>query len=114
MTIKYANNYVDTTNFSDVTPTIALVANSVLSFTVPGNYGNKLQVIFSYNASANVYVGYNQSPSVPTAGSINASGRFEEYRPLKRFVNGGDVLYFVTPDTEVYMGISFREIAQAI
>lgn len=113
MTSQYYNNFVDTTNFSDTGETFILVANTAQSYTVPGNNQFKYQVIFGFNASANLYVGLNVVPVIPADGG-SASGRFVDFRPLKRFVQGGDVLNFITPDATLNFGISLRYIQQGI
>lgn len=108
--VQWYSNYDVTTNFSDVTPTINLIANTEKTFTVPGAISNRYQVVFEYNASANVYVGYNVTATVVAGSTLDSNGRFLEYRPDRRFVNGGDVLHFITPDASVYMGFSLRSL----
>jgi hypothetical protein len=107
--VQYYNNYVDTTNFSDVTPRMALRAGSPLTYTVPGVSSQAFQVIFSFNAEANVFVGYNTTAAVPVQDEVTLGG-FVEFRPLKRFVKGGDVLSFATPDPVAYIGFSLRSL----
>jgi len=109
MAVQYYNNYVDTTNFSDVTPRMALTVGAELIFTVPGNALNNLQAIFSYASNSNVFVGYNVTAAIPADGAISSTGRIE-FKPIKRLVVGGDVLHFITPDTKAYVGVSFRAL----
>lgn len=112
MAIQYYNNYVDTTTFSDVSPYMALISGSPLTYTVPGDATMKLQALFSYNCTSNVFVGLNVDPVVPGNDTITTSGRNIELRPKKRFVQGGDVLHFRTPDAVAYVGVSFRLLQQ--
>lgn len=109
MASVYYNNYVDTTNFSDVTPRMALRAGAPLSYTVPGTSAQSYQAIFSFTADANVFVGYNTTATVPVQDEVTTGGSLE-FRPIKRFVKGGDVLSFVTPDPIAYIGFSLRSL----
>lgn len=109
MAVQYYNNYVDTTNFSDVTPRMTLTANTELTYTVPGEATDNLQAIFAYASDANVFVGYNATASVPANNTVVTSGRVE-FKPKKRLVVGGDVLHFITPDATAYVGVSFRKL----
>jgi hypothetical protein len=109
MAVPIYENYNGTTNFSDVAPRFAINAGNEVTYTVPGSATNKLQVLFSFNDDTTVYVGYNVTAAVPAANSVSA-GRFIELLPEKRFVKGGDVLSFVTPDPIAYVGLSFRAL----
>ena len=109
MAVQIYNNYEDTTNPSDVTPRTALRAGEAVSFTVPGDASVKLQALFSFNDDSNVYVGYNQAPTIPAPG-VMATGQFVEFKPEKRILKGGDVIHFATPDPIAYFGISFRNL----
>ena len=109
MAVQYHNNYEDTTNFSDVTPRMALRSGPSLSYTVPGNSTQNMQAIFGYQDEGTVFVGYNTDVTVPAQDTVT-TGQFVELRPKKRFVRGGDVLYFATPDPVAYIGISFRAL----
>ena len=109
MSAKYYNNNQDTTNFSDTECNLFLSANTVVSYTVPDNNGLPVQALFSYASNSNVFVGYNVVPVIPTVNVPNTTSG-EEYKPIKRFVNGGDVLNFISPDAATYMGVSFRSL----
>jgi len=109
MTVRISNNYEDTTNFSDTTSTLTLATSTELTVAVPGNASEPIQALFAYNSTSKVYVGYNVTAVVPGAGTVN-NNQFIEYRPLKRFVKGGDVLSFITPDTDANVGVSFRSL----
>jgi hypothetical protein len=109
MTTQYNSNFDETTPFSDTTPYMALATNVPLSYTVPGTNQNKYQATFSYTCTANIFVGYNVSPTTPTPGTI-VTGSNIEFRPKKHYVKGGDVLYFNTPDASAYVGVSLLAI----
>lgn len=103
MTTNYNESYSDTNPFSDIAPSVALAANTPLSYTVPGDNTKRYRADFNYNATANIYVANNSTAAVPGAGTISASS-VSTYRPHRRYVIGGDVLSFVTPDTTATFG----------
>ncbi len=106
--MPYHSSFDETIAFSDTDCQLVLTAGGVgQTYTIPGKVGQKNKVSFSYNATANVYVGLNTAVSIPSSGT-HTSAAFVEYRPTERFASGGDVLSFVTPDATVYMGISVR------
>lgn len=109
MAIPYGSSFDKTIAFSDTCAQLNLSATNVLTYTLPGNSQTKYSVLFAYNDTANVYVGLNVTPAIPTTNSITTVSEVE-YRPKKRYAKGGDVLSFITPDATVYMGISVRGI----
>jgi len=109
MTTMYNSNFDGTSPFSDTTANMALATGAVLTFTVPGTDKNKYQATFSYNATSNVFVGYNATPVSPLAGVIDSDSNVE-FRPKKHYVKGGDVLSFITPDASAYVGLSLLAI----
>jgi hypothetical protein len=114
MAIQYYRNHGETTAISDVSPYMTLVANAVLTYTVPGSSTTQYQVLLSYASNSNVFVGLNATPTVPAAGTIIAAGRFIEFKPCERYVKGGDVLSFITPDATAYVGLSLRTVQLGI
>lgn len=112
MTTQYNRNFGDTLIFSDTNSRFHLLANAVLSYTVPGNSYQYYTALFEYASDSNVFVGYNVSPTIPAAGTKETTG-IVEYKPFERAVKGGDVLYFITPDTVAYFGVSFRAVPSA-
>ena len=110
MAVQYYNNYDDTMNFSDVTPRMTLTAGVELTVTVPGTALNNYSALFSYASNSNVFVGYNATAAVPANDTVVTVGRVE-FKPERRFVVGGDVLHFITPDATAYVGVSFRAIS---
>ena len=109
MAIKYNANFIETMSFSDTCLQLNLAATAVQSWTVPGVSDKFFQAYFTYNCNANVFVCKNGTASIPSSGT-NTTQQYNEFKPKKRYVRGGDVLSFVTPDTVAYMGISIREI----
>lgn len=109
MAVSIYNNFEDTTNFSDTTSRMSLQAGTPLTVTVPGAATNQLQAIFSFTSDSSVFVGYNKTATIVAPGDVT-NDQFIEHRPIKRFVKGGDVLSFATPDAIAYIGVSFRAL----
>ena len=110
MTTTWNSNFENKTiPFSDTNARIALATNVGQTFTVPGDPSNKFQALFSYNSTANIFIGYNHTATVPIAGTQDTTGA-EEFRPTCRYVKGGDVLSFITSDASGYVGVSLLAI----
>ena len=109
MTISYNSNYNETIPFSDTDIQIACQANAALSYTVPGSDLMQYQAYFSYTQQSNVFVCKNSAPTIPSNGTVGTQ-QYNEFKPIKRYVKGGDVLYFITPDTLAYIGVSLRQL----
>ena len=109
MPIPYSSNYDVTLGFCGTAPQMALAQNIPLSYTVPGAATQKYVVTFSYPDDVMVYVALNATATVPTAGTINPNS-VSEAKPSQRFVKGGDVLSFITPNVTTQCGISLRTI----
>jgi len=105
MAIKYSNNYNGTMPFSDVCAQVNCSANTEETFTVPGTSANQYQAVFSYNSTANVFIRKNGTPTIPSGGTVGTE-QYNEFRPSLRFVNGGDVIHFISPDATAYIGVS--------
>lgn len=111
MAVQYHNNFVDTTNFSDTTTRIALTSGNTLTYTVPGSATDSIQVIFTLTNDATLFVGYNKTATVPVLNTVTSDQFIELMKDgFKRFVRGGDILSFVTPDPIVYVGLSLRAL----
>jgi hypothetical protein len=68
------------------------------------------QAYFSYTSASNVFVRLNGTPAVPASGT-SGTEQYNEFRPVKRYVRGGDVLHFITPDVGgAYAGVSLRQL----
>jgi len=109
MTIAWNANYIETMPFSDTCIQVNCLANTEETWTVPGTYDQQYQAYFEYNQSSNVFVRKNATPTIPAGGTVGEQP-YNEFKPKKRYVNGGDVLHFITPDTNAYIGVSLRQI----
>jgi hypothetical protein len=109
MTIPYNSNYNETIPFSDTCFQVNCAANVGQTFTVPGTSLQQYQAYFSYTENSNVFVSKNTTPTVPVSGTSGVE-QYNEFRPQKRYVSGGDVLHFITPDTNAYVGMSLRQL----
>lgn len=109
MTIQYNSNYEETLPFSDTAVQMHLLANVELTYTVPGASTIQYQAYFEYASNSNVYVCKNATPVIP-AGSTVGTQQYNEFKPEKRYVRGGDVLHLITPDTAAYCGFSLRQL----
>jgi hypothetical protein len=109
MAIQYNSNYDGTIPFSDVAYQVALATNTEDTITIPGNATTQYQALFSYISTSNVFVRLNATVGVPAAGTI-ATEQYNEFRPCKRYVKGGDVIHLITPDASAYVGVSLRQL----
>lgn len=109
MTIKYNANYLETMPFSDTAVQVNCGANVEQTFTVPGTATTQYQAYFEYTQASNAFVRLNGTPTIPTAGSVGTQ-QYNEFRPKKRYVRGGDVIHFITPDAVAYIGVSLRQL----
>lgn len=109
MTIKYNANYIETMPFSDTAVQLSLAANTPQTFTIPGTPETFYQAYFEYNCTANIFVCNNGTAAAP-GGGAKTTQPYNEFKPKKRYVRGGDVLSFVTPDPVAYMGVSLRQL----
>jgi hypothetical protein len=95
--------------FSDTCVQVNCAANVERTFTVPGTSTQQYQAYFAYTQSSNVFVSLNATPSIPASGTVGTQA-YNEFRPKKRYVKGGDVIHFITPDTSAYIGVSLRKL----
>lgn len=109
MAIQYNSNYEGTIPFSDTDYQVGLVANSQQTITVPGAATIQYQALFSYICTSNVFVRNNATPTIPPGGTIGTQ-QYNEFRPNKRYVKGGDVIHLITPDATAYVGVSLRQL----
>lgn len=107
--MQYNSNYHETMAFSDMDWQVGLSANSEQTITVPGDSIVQYQAFFGYNDVSNVYVCNNATPVIPAPGSVG-NQQYNEFRPLKRYVRGGDVIHLITPDATAYLGVSLRQL----
>jgi hypothetical protein len=109
MAIKYNSNYHGTIPFSDTDYQVALAANTEKTITIPGSATIQYQALFSYISTSNVFVRKNGVPAIPASGTVGTE-QYNEFRPWKRYVKGGDVLHLITPDATAYVGVSLRQL----
>ena len=109
MSTRYTSSFDITLPFSDTCFQIALTANNAYSYTVPGLSTDRYSMLMRYNATSNIFVGFNVTAVVPASNTITTTYKVE-YKPCKRYVNGGDVISFITPDDTAWMGGSLRFI----
>lgn len=109
MAIQYNSNYHETMPFSDVCYQVALAAATEETITIPGAVTTQYQALFSYTSTSNVFVSNNSTPTTPPGGTVG-SEQYNEFRPCKRYVKGGDVLHLLTPDATAYVGVSLRQL----
>ena len=109
MATLYNNNYHITSPFSDTCFQIACQANVEQTITIPGDSSVKYQAVFAYIDTSNVFVCKNATPVIPLGGSVGTQP-YNDFRPEKKYVNGGDVIHFITPDTIAYIGVSLLQL----
>lgn len=109
MTIKYNANFIETMPFSDTAIQVACAANVEETYTVPGTDTMQYQAYFEYISTSNVFVCLNATPAIPAAGTVGTQ-QYNEFKPKKRYVRGGDVIHFITPDATAYIGVSLRQL----
>ena len=111
MAIPYTSSYDETIPFSDVCEQFFLVASTAQTYTVPGNSTQNYTVLFGKASNSNILVGKNTTAALPTSGAKTGLQYVEFINPgEKRYVVGGDVLSFISPDATAYMAISLRSI----
>ena len=114
MAILYNSNYDLTIPQSDVCYQVSLVANTDLSFTLPGNETNKYSLRFTYTSTSNVFVCFNSAVTLPGSGTVGTQ-QYNEFRAgddgSQRYGQGGDVIHFKTPDASAFVGVSVRAIS---
>lgn len=111
MAIRYRSSYDQTIPFSDTDKQIHLVANTELNFVVPGDSSQKFNLLFGLPSDGNLFVGYNVTATIPAAGTITSTQGIEFITPdSKRYVIGGETISLITPDADLYLGISIRSI----
>ncbi len=109
MTIAYNANYIETMPFSDTCFQVVCGTNVEETATIPGTDTDFYQAYMEYASNSNVYVCKNDTPVIPASGNVGTQP-YNEFKPLKRYVRGGDVLHFITPDSIAYIGVSLRKL----
>lgn len=110
----YNKSYQDTFPFSDTTAQFGLSSAMALSYTVPGTKNITYRAQFSFPESANVWVGYNVTATLPTENTMTSNSNIElnpgKYDGYGRYIRGGDVLSFISTLAITDVGISLLKI----
>lgn len=101
----YQCNFDGAKPFSSNGATIQLVANTALSWTVPGEKYQSFRAEFSFNNNDDIWVAYNKTALIPVSG-VATDNNQQELRPSPKFVKGGDVLSFISTGVAVQCGVS--------
>lgn len=111
MAIPYTSSYDETIAFSDTCVQISLATNIAQTYTIPGAATQVYTALFGFPTNSIIWVAKNTTPVTPPAGTQTTVQYMEFVNPgEKRYVKGGDVLSFITPDTSARVGISIRAI----
>jgi hypothetical protein len=107
---NYQKNFTESFPFSNAGVQILLAASTAISYTVPGISTQKYRAKFSAASNAEVWVGYNVTATVPTTNTATPISNVE-FIPLyeARYVNGGDVLSFISLATPS-VGVSLLQV----
>jgi hypothetical protein len=113
MAILYNSSYDLTRPFSDYCIQVHVTDAAVQTYTVPGVSTNRYSGRFTYNDTSNVFVCLNAAP-VPVGPDTVGEQPYNEYRPgsdgTQRYLKGGDVIQFSTPDAAAYVGLALMSI----
>jgi hypothetical protein len=109
VTIAWNSNYNETMPFSDTCFQVACTSNAEQTATIPGDSTMYFQAYFEYISTSNVYICLNSTPTIPAGGTVGTQ-QYNEFRPIKRLVRGGDVIHFITPDATARIGVSVRQL----
>lgn len=109
MTTQYNSNYDGTVPFSDTMFQVSLVADTDIGVVVPGTPIDKYQAEFSFTEASNVFVCKGNVAVVPADGTATTQA-YNVFRPKKKYVSGGDVLHFITPDSAAYFSVSLMKL----
>jgi hypothetical protein len=103
--IRVAENHINCQPFSNFNFNMLLATNTALAYTVPGVATQKFRIKFSRSSTAEVWVGYNKTPSEPSSNTATTNA-YQEIVPLDeaRFVNGGDTLTFLSASANKVSG----------
>lgn len=113
MAIPYSTNYNLTIPFSDACAQVSLTTGVEQTYTVPGTSAQLYSARFTYAANSNVFVRLNGTAATPGANTVGLVSE-TEFRPgcdgSQRYVKGGDVLHFITPDATAYVGVRLMSL----
>lgn len=100
------SRYVSNTNY-DTT----LAATTEQTLTVPGinssTYRDEYIAVITYNYDARVWLAINETATVPGAAFATTNSILLKQSQDCIRVRAGDVLHFITSDSDVELGVSF-------
>lgn len=107
---SYQKNFSNVLPFSNSGVQMLLEASTALPWTVPGDQVQRYRAYFRASSTAEVWVGYNVTATVPTTNTATSVSNIE-FIPLNecRYVKGGDVLSFISLSTPS-VGVSLLQI----
>ena len=106
----FVSSFNGTLPWTQASYSVTLGASSAKTVTVPGDNSKKYRANFEFNVTSNIFVGYNITAAVPSSGTAVSTPNQEFIPKEARYVVGGDVLSFITPDTAAYFSVSFIAI----
>ncbi len=111
MALPYTSSFDQTIGFTETSYPFQLATGVVTTITLPGNKIQKYVLTFGCSSNAQIFVGFNVTPALPTASTAPLTARVEFIVPgEQRYGSGGDVISLITPDTIQYGSVSVRSI----
>lgn len=93
--------------FTDERYSASLTTSSDTTLTVPGS-GINYMAIFTYESGAEVWVAVDATAAIPAGATFASSTSVQN--PVARKVSSGDVLHFITSDSNISVGVEFYAI----
>lgn len=106
----YSGDRKQVLSFSDMCVVVYLDEDDTQTFTIPGDSSTQYIMTANLNTDQRIFIGCNAYDN----GSIgDFSLEFQlEFKPYTdRYVKGGDILSFITPDTTAVFGVSLRTLS---
>jgi len=99
-------------DYPDLAQQVELTASTAKSITVPVNSSSRMLACIAITPGKSVFMtrNYNGTIAVPTGTLTAAPVEMIPQAAANRIVYGGDVLQFITPDSNVYLTISYYEV----
>lgn len=110
-------NHGCTREFSNINYTFLLTANTVATFTVPTTIDidpirdlRQLIAFFTFTPDSTVYVLPDSAPVLALPATDVPAQTLAQINPEGRNVERGQVIQFLTPDTDVYVSVEIYSI----
>ena len=99
-------------DYPDLAQQIELAASTAQSITVPVNSSSRMLACIAVTPGKTVFMTRNYGSTIvlPTGTLTAVPVEMIPQAAANRIVNGGDVLQFITPDSAVYLTISYYEV----